>query len=117
MIDIARLLPRPDPRTAAGILRRVFRGVPAFFAFRLWDGTEVRFGEGDPACTAVIKSPDVFVELMRDPSPGHFAEAYVAERIDLEGDLFKTMEVANAVEAIKLSPGQRLKIVASMLKG
>ena len=114
---IARLIPRPGPRTAAGILRQVFGQVPACFAFRLWDGSEVRLGSGEPVFTAVIRSPETFVELMRDPSPGNFAEAYVSQTIDLEGDLFKTMEVANLVEEIRLSTGQRLRILASMLRG
>ena len=113
---IAHLLPPPSPRTAAGILRQVFGQVPASFAFRFWDGTEVRLGGGEPVCTAVILSPDTVLDLMRDPSPGNFAEAYVSGRIDLEGDLFKTMEVANAVEALRLTVGQRLRILLSLVR-
>ena len=113
---LGRLL-RPRPRTAADILRRVFGGVPASFAFRLWDGTEVRLGSDSPVCVAVIKSPEAFVGLMRDPSPGGFAEAYVSGAIDLEGDLYKAMHVANAVEGIHLSPGEKLRIAAAMLRG
>ena len=108
---------RPGPRAAADILRRVFGDVPASFAFRLWDGTEVRFGADAPVCVAAIKSPEVFVELMRDPSPGHFAEAYVSGQIDLEGDLYKVMQVANAIEGIRLSAGKKLGIAAAMLRG
>ena len=113
---LGRLL-RPGPGAAANILRRVFGHVPASFAFRLWDGSEVRFGPDAPVCTAVIKSPQVFVALIRDPSPGHFAEAYVSGQIDLEGDLYKTMLVANAIEGLRLSAGQKLGIAARMLRG
>jgi hypothetical protein len=95
----------------------MFGRVPASFAFRLWDGTEVRIGAGLPVCTAVIHSPDTFLDLLRDPSPGHFAEAYVSSQIDLEGDLFKTMEVANAVEVLRLTRRQRLRILAALLRG
>src|SRR5262245_33647721 len=112
---ISRLLPRPRPATAARILREVFGQVRASFAFRLWDGTEVRFGHGEPVCVAVVKSPEAFMDLMRDPSPGQFAEAYVDGRIDLEGDLYRTMTVANAVESVRITPGQRLRIVAALL--
>ena len=108
------LTPRPTPSRAAAILREVFAGIPAAFAFRLWDGTEVRLGSGTPVSTAVIKSPETFVRLMRDPSPGNFAEAYVASDIDLEGDLFATMDVANAVEEIELSGPQKLRLLFSM---
>ena len=108
MID--RLAPRPTPARAARILRDVFNGLPGPFAFRLWDGTEVRFGAGEPVGTAVIKSPETFMRLLRDPSPGSFAEAYVESAIDLEGDLFRTMTVANAVEGIRLSPARKLAL-------
>jgi hypothetical protein len=113
---LARLLPRPSSPTAARILRQVFGQVPASFAFRLWDGTEVRVGSGPPVCTAVVRSPETFLDLMRDPSPGNFAEAYVASRIDLEGDLFKAMEVANAVEVLRLTRRQRLRVLASLFR-
>jgi hypothetical protein len=113
---LGRLL-RPGPRTAADILRQVFGGVRVSFAFRLWDGTEIRIGPDAPVCTAVIKSPEVFVSLMRDPSPGHFAEAYVSEQVDIEGDLYGTMRVANAMEGVTISAGQRLKILSAMLRG
>lgn len=111
---IPRLAPQPTPARAAAILREVFGGLPGPFAFRLWDGTEVQLGPGMPVATAVIKSPEAFVQLMRDPSPGNFAEAYVASSIDLEGDLFATMDVANAVEEVRLSPTQKVRLFLSM---
>ncbi len=112
MIDL--LAPRPTPARAASILREVFAGLPGPFAFRLWDGTEVRFGAGAPVAGVFIKSPEAFARLMRDPSPGNFAEAYVESAIDLEGDLFGTMTVANAAEQIRLSPAQKLRLYLSM---
>ena len=111
---IERLAPRPSPGRAASILREVFGRIEAPFAFRLWDGTEVRFGPGGPVATAVIKRPETFVRLMRDPSSYNFARAYVESEVDLEGDLFATMSVANAVEEIKLSPAQKLRLYLSM---
>lgn len=111
---IHRLAPQPTPARAAAILREVFGGLPGPFAFRLWDGTEVQLGPGMPVATAVIKSPEAFVRLMRDPSPGNFAEAYVDSAIDLEGDLFATMDVANAVEEVRLSPTQKVRLFLSM---
>ena len=112
MIDL--LMPRPTPARAARILREVFAGLPGTFAFRLWDGTQVSFADGVPVSTAFIKSPEAFVRLMRDPSPGQFAEAYVAGEIDLEGDLFATMEVANAAEGIRLSGARKLRLFLSL---
>jgi hypothetical protein len=71
-------------------------------------------GPGVPVCTAVIKSPQVFLALIRDPSPYNFAEAYVQSRLDLEGDLFQAMDVANAVEGVRVTPLQKLKILLSL---
>ena len=109
-------LPRPSPARAASILREVFGHLPSAFAFRLWDGREVRFGSDEPVCTAVIKTPETFVRLVRDPSPYNFALAYVESAIDLEGDLFVAMDVANVVEEIRLSPLQKLRLSLSMWK-
>jgi hypothetical protein len=109
-------LPRPSPGRAAGILRQVFGRIQASFAFRLWDGQEVRLGSDEPVCTAVIKTPETFVRLMRDPTPYAFALAYVESAIDLEGDLFAAMDVANAVEELRLSPWQKLRILRSLWK-
>jgi hypothetical protein len=106
----------PSPAAAARILREVFGHIEAPFAFRLWDGREVRFGPDQPACTAVIKTPETFLRLLRDPSPNNFAEAYVQSEVDLEGDLFAAMPVANAVEEMQLSPWRKLRLLLSLWK-
>src|SRR5262249_58024922 len=109
-------LPRPSPDRAARILGEIFAGIPSAVAFRLWDGREVRFGAGEPVCTAVIKSPDTFLRLVRDPSPYTFAVAYVESAIDLEGDLFAAMDVANVVETIRLSASKKLRLFLSLCR-
>ena len=113
---LSALLPTPTPARAATILREVFGGLTGPFAFRLWDGQEVRLGSGTPTVTAVIKSPETFLSLIRDPSPYNFAESYVQSRLDLEGDLFQAMDVANAVEGIRVTPLQKLRIILSLWK-
>jgi hypothetical protein len=105
---------RPSATAAASVLREVFAPLRTPLAFRLWDGTTVRLGQGEPACVVVIPQAETFTDLMRDPSPGHFAEAYASSAIDLEGDLFAVMRVANEVETIKLTLGQRLRILRSL---
>jgi cyclopropane-fatty-acyl-phospholipid synthase len=101
-------------RRAVEILRRVFARIPTGFAFRLWDGTLVSLGEGAPVCTAVVKEPSTFIRLMRDPSPLNFAEAYVEGALDIEGDLFAGMKVADAMEEIRLSATDRLRLFVSL---
>jgi cyclopropane-fatty-acyl-phospholipid synthase len=112
MLALLRL--RPSAPVAASILREVFAPLRRPLAFRLWDGTEVRVGQGEPPCVVVFRSSETFVDLMRDPSPGHFAEAYASDRIDIQGDLFAAMYVADEVEEIKLTVGQRLRILRSL---
>ena len=101
---------RISSRRAANILRRVFDRIPTGFAFRLWDGTLVPLGHGAPVCTAVVHRPETFIRLMRDPTPYNFAEAYVEGALDLEGDLFAAMKIADAMEEIRLSFRDRLRL-------
>jgi cyclopropane-fatty-acyl-phospholipid synthase len=112
------LLPRRvSSRRAAEVLRKVFGHIPAGFAFRLWDGTVVSLGQGAPVCTAVVHRPETFVRLIRDPTPLVFAEAYVEGAIDLEGDLFAAMTVANAIEEMRLSVTDRVRLLATLWRG
>ena len=111
------LLPRRiSSRRAADILRRVFGDVSGC-AFRLWDGSTVVPGSDAPVCTAVFHRPETFIRLIRDPSPLNFAEAYVEGALDLEGDLFTVMRIADSIEEIRLSPVDRMRIVRDLWRG
>ena len=103
-----------SPRRAAEVLHRIFDRVPGGFAFRLWDGSVVALGGGTPVCTAVVHQPQTFIRLIRDPTPLNFAEAYVESAIDIEGDLYLGMKVADAMEEIRLSPADRLRLFVSL---
>ena len=87
----ARLLPTPTPARAAAVLREIFGRIKAPVAFRLWDGSEVPLSGDKALNTVVIKSPETFLDLIRDPSPYNFAEAYVSGAVDFEGDIFAVM--------------------------
>ena len=115
MID--HLTSRLRPSQAAAVLAEVFGSLSEPFAFRLWDGTEVPIGAGDPAFTVVIPSPATFLRVVRDPSPLNFAEAYVEAAIDIEGDLFAAMRVANDAERLTLAPLHRLRVLATLWRG
>ena len=112
------ILPRQvSARRAAEVLGRVFGHIATGFTFRLWDGTQVPVGAGAPVCTTVVHRPETFIRLLRDPSPLTFAEAYVEGAIDIEGDLSGAMTVANAIEGIRVSAAERLRILWSLWKG
>jgi cyclopropane-fatty-acyl-phospholipid synthase len=91
-------------------LRQVFGRLASNLAFRLWDGTTVALGSSAPAFTVVIHSPQTFFRLMRDPTPYAFAEAYVESALDIEGDLFAAMGVAEALESLRLPLAERVRI-------
>jgi hypothetical protein len=111
-------LPRQvSSRRAAEILRRLFGHLSTGCAFRLWDGTTVVLGRGEPVCTAVVHRPETFIRLMRAPTPLTFAEAYVEGAIDLEGDLFRAMSVADSIEEMKLSFTARMRTVVDLWRG
>ena len=102
--------------SAATILHRLFGHIERGVAFRLWDGTTVMLG-GAPVCTVVLHRQETFIRLVRDPSPLNFAEAYVEGAIDIEGDLFAAMRLANSIEDIRVSSLDRLRIVLAMVRG
>jgi hypothetical protein len=104
-------------RRAAVILHRVLGHVVTGCAFRLWDGTCVTLGDDAPVCTVVVHRPETFFRLMRDPSPYNFAEAYVAGDLDLEGDLFAATKIADAIEEIRPSVGDRLRLLVDLWRG
>lgn len=111
---LARVAPHLRSDRAAAILRRLFGALPGDFAFRLWDGTEVRLGAAAPAFTVVITTPATFLRLLRDPSPRGFAEAYVESEVDIEGDLYAAMVVAEAAEAVRLASSERLRLLLGL---
>jgi hypothetical protein len=112
----ARLVPSPTPARAAAILREVFAGLKGPLVFRLWDGTEVPLSGDKALCAVGIKSPETFLHLIRNPSPYHFALAYVEGRIDLDGDLFSVMPVADQLEELRLPFLQKLRLLVSLWK-
>ena len=65
----------------------------------------------------VLHAPQTFLRLVRDPSPLNFAEAYVESAIDIEGDLFAAMRIANAVEDIRVSTMDRLRLLGTLWRG
>jgi cyclopropane-fatty-acyl-phospholipid synthase len=111
------IAPDLSSRRAAEMLHRVFGRIVTGCAFRLWDGTHVSLGDDAPVCTVVVHRPETFVRLMRDPSPYNFAEAYVASDLDLEGDLFAAMKIADAIEEIHLSTRERLRLLVDLWRG
>jgi hypothetical protein len=114
---IARILPSPTPARAAALLREVFSRIHAPVIFRLWDGSEVPLAGDKPLCAVVIKSAETFLHLILHPRPYDFAVAYVNSAIDIEGDIFAIMPVANEVEELRVPLLLKLRLLLSLWKG
>jgi cyclopropane-fatty-acyl-phospholipid synthase len=80
-------------------------GLPAHrqFDVRYWDGTLERGGTGASAApspfTLVIARPGALRRMLLPPSELSIVEAYISGDVDVEGDLAKTMTIADAINA------------------
>ena len=107
--------PTRSSTSAAALLERVFAALPVPLAFRLWDGTTVHTGAPGPTpCTIVFHSPAILRRILRRPTPLAFGEAFIGEDLDIEGDIFAAMAVANEVEHLRVPLGTRLAVLARL---
>ncbi len=73
-------------------------------AFRAYDGSS--FGPSDARTTIVVRSPDALRRIVTAPDELGFGRAYVAGELEVDGDIFDVMAVANYIEELKLGPSQ-----------
>ena len=110
--------PKEDRRaaTAARLLRRIFATLPSPISFRLWDGTTARGGaRGECPFAVTFRSPGAFRRIARRPTPLRFGEAYIAGDVDIDGDIFAAMRVANDIEALRVPLATKLAVLAGLL--
>jgi cyclopropane-fatty-acyl-phospholipid synthase len=73
-------------------------------AFRAYDGSS--FGPSDARTTIVVRSPDALRRIVTAPDELGFGRAYVAGELEVDGDIFDVMAVANYIEELRLGPRQ-----------
>ncbi|HEY3673079.1 MAG TPA: cyclopropane-fatty-acyl-phospholipid synthase family protein [Acidimicrobiia bacterium] len=73
-------------------------------AFRAYDGST--FGPSDARTTIVVRSPDALRRIVTAPDELGFGRAYVAGELEVDGDMFDVMAVANYIEELRLGPRQ-----------
>ncbi|HEY8515140.1 MAG TPA: hypothetical protein VIS07_06490 [Candidatus Binatia bacterium] len=95
---------------AAGVLRRVFGGVKPGVRYRLWDGTEGQIGNPDGSFTLVIRDREAFRRAFSSNNTRLMAEAFIDNKIDVDGDLFEALRVANQLEDLRLGLLEKLAI-------
>jgi len=103
---------------ADGVFRTIAADVPENpFAVRLWDGTERRYGNGDPHFTLSIDSSATLTAMVTGGSLG-VGESYVSGGLEVEGDLqsFIRLGVHPAVRDLQIRPRDKARIVAMALR-
>lgn len=83
-------------RTTMSFLHDIFSDIhPREFAVRLWDGTTWEAETGHPArFTLVLQHPGALRTIFWPPSELSFAEAYIFDDFDIEGDIEAVFPVA-----------------------
>lgn len=83
------------------------------FAIELWDGwTWYSTGSGVPACRIIIRSAGALQALIAHPSEITLGEAFLANDIDVKGDLISVFDVAEHV--FHCPRGRRRQIFENM---
>jgi len=95
-------------RHAAAALERIFAQVKPGLRYRLWDGSEGSVGNPDGSFTLVIRDPETFRATFGSNNTRVMAEAFIDDRVDVEGDLFAALRVANQLEDLELGLRERL---------
>jgi hypothetical protein len=107
---------RRSESAARTILAKVFREVPFGFAVRLWNGARIHLGPVGEPFTLVFRSRETFRRLVLRPNTFRFALAFADGDLDVEGDLFTALHLANRIEALRLGLRDRVAILAALAK-
>lgn len=91
-------------------LKRVFRYHPGALAVRLWSGETICVGQGEPEFTLVFKDPYSFRDLIFWQNPLQLVRAYFLGRVDIEGQLYRALNLRYSLGAGPISIADRLGI-------
>jgi len=96
---------------ALRILDRLMRGYPGSAGLRLWDGTLHAWGAGPSAFTLVLRDPALLRRLVMGRSPVLLADAYFADVLDFEGDLYSVLSLKGHFERLALGWRDKLALL------
>ncbi len=106
-----------NPGQAKKILTNILpEGPEKSCTITLWNGEQLKFGDGPPQFQIRIKSPNIFEELLVEPSLA-LGEGYMQGDIEIIGNLGDAMEwfYKNAAEE-RLTPFQKARVCWLHLK-
>lgn len=96
--------------TAKRILHTMLKGYPGTLAISLWNGRELRFGDGVPAFTLVFRNPRVLRDLVWSRDPVRLAEAYFGGDVEITGDLDAAIGLRQHLENLQLSFAEKVAL-------
>jgi hypothetical protein len=102
-------------QNAERILTRLLGGLEPGVRVRLWEGSELTFGAPGSPFTLVIRDRKTFRRVFRSTRTRALAEAFVENRVDVEGDLFAALRLAGLIEGRRLRLRDRLAILRALL--
>lgn len=97
-------------QSAEAVLRRVFGHLKPGLRYRLWNLGEGSIGEPDGTWTLVIRDREAFRSAFGSNNTRVMGEAFIDDRIDVEGDLFAALRYANQLEDLELGILDKLGI-------
>jgi cyclopropane-fatty-acyl-phospholipid synthase len=107
--------PNAGIESARHILRLLFQDFEGGMRIRLWDGSEMRIGGGNPKFALAFHSPSAFSEAALSRDPVRLAELYLQGEMDIEGDLYSAIQIRHHLTALKLSIPEKIVIAAKAL--
>ncbi len=106
----------PGIELARPVLDRLFRDFDESFRIRLWDGSEMHRGCGQPAFSLIFESAKSFQELVLSRDPLNLAESYLQGLIDVEGDFYHALRLRQHLVSLQLSLLEKAELAAKALK-
>lgn len=96
------------------ILDKVFECHPRDFNVKLWNGRLVEWSQ-HPKFTLVFKDKSSFRWVFLKGDAFTVGRAYVEGGLDIEGDLFEAIKLGDYLSQLKLSYGDKLRILGRLL--
>jgi len=97
------------------IIQRIFQGYPGNIAVQLWDGTTLDFGSGAPDVSLIFHDPHLFRDLILYRDPLRLAEAYFNGGLEIQGDLYKALELKDHLQSLTFSASEKVNYLLTAL--
>ncbi len=103
-------------KKAKYILEKAFSVTQKSFNVELWDGSIMKFSpHSGPEFTLVFSNKKVFKEIFFKPNAFTAGEAFVNNDLDIKGDFFQAVRLADDFASIKLPFFDIVKILYNLV--